>query len=307
MKRINFKYIIGLLSLTLMLSSCLDEDPMMDPGQSEGIIELFDISSLLSNPTGNNFPHIYDNAHDIAEEGRSFNIIVSHSGTNAAPEDISVEVEMDLDLLNAYNAELEEYNLEHPDDEEVLLQLLPDSLYSIVGQDDFNAFIPRGERKDSIEIWLDTYHFNPSVKYAIPLTIRSASSGTISGNFYQALYVVSVRNAYDGEYRNEYVSNISGYPEGTNTIELTTTGEFSVVMGLIGVYSNEVFIEVHADDDWDSDTEEGRRRNPVTVECPSLGTVTTDGSSYWDNETETFYLSWYTSGGYVFEQTLTKN
>ncbi|MBL3656048.1 DUF1735 domain-containing protein [Fulvivirga sediminis] len=185
--------------MSLIITSCLDEDPMMDPGQTEGIVELLDISALTSNITGSNLPHIYNNSYTILEK-TSFDVIVSYSGAYTAPEDLSIEIDIDEELLNSYNEDLKAYQDENPDEDIQLFQLLPESLYTLPENGTFNSLIPKGEKKDSIEVILHTPDFEPGVSYAIPLTIKSSSAGTVSGNFYQAIYVVSARNQYDGIY-----------------------------------------------------------------------------------------------------------
>lgn len=168
--------------------SCLDEDPLFNPDDSENIIELFDISMIASNPSGNALPHAYVNAFDIVDEGVDINIIVSYSGAHTAPQDIQVTLEFDPILLGSYN-----------EDNGTSYELISDDLYTLPAGG-LTVTIPKGEKRANLPIKLHTADFDPNISYAFPLTIVSTTHGIVSGNFFQALYVVSAKNRYDGVY-----------------------------------------------------------------------------------------------------------
>lgn len=202
----------------IAMSSCLDEEPLFSPEGSENIIELADIGPIFTNPSGNNLPHAYANAFEILPEGGNLNVIVSYSGAaDGAPNDITVELVINPTMVETYNAE-----------NGTAYQLLDESLYSLPASG-LTLVIPKGQKTATLTVNLKTPDFDPVVFYALPLAISTASEGTVSGNFFEAFYIVSAKNQYDGLYRALEGSELSGHPSVSGpisvpNIELVTAG-----------------------------------------------------------------------------------
>jgi len=250
-------------------SSCLKESPRFDPAKSPGVIEIHQrIPDLIGSPTSSTYPLFREN-FVIADES-NFDVIIKYVGPDVAPEDITVTLEIDPSVLDIYNAE----NGAH-------LVMLPEALYTV---STFTVTIPKGQREAIWPIKLKSNQFSFSEQYGLPLVIKSASSGNISGNFGTVIYNVGPKNQWDGVYDNTF-ETIGLAGNGHNTVTLTTVNATRVKFGLIGVYSNEVFLDIDP------------ATNLVTVSMTSLLPIATDPSSHYDPATKTFHILFTTNGG----------
>jgi len=216
------KKIINLFVLLLIISgisSCVEEDPFFDPDDVENVIE-FKSAGNVQSPIGAPYP-LFINAYDIAPE-QSMDIVVSYSGADVAPTNITVNIGLGTQaMLDAYN-----------EAEETEYIMLPANLYTLPT----SITIPQGERTVTYSVKLATNQFDVTENYALPLTITSASSGIISGNFGSAIFAVSAKNQWDGNYTVEATapmvdltsSTLSGYYP--LDADLVTTGGNSVKM-----------------------------------------------------------------------------
>lgn len=186
------------------------------------------------------------------------------------------------------NAVIDEYN----DANGTEYKPAPTNLYTLGSLD---ITIPKGQKEIELPITVNPSDLANDL-YAVGLRIESITSGnnTISSNLGKIVAAVLVKNMWDGEYTNTYVSSLGN---GTNTVALETETPTRVAFspGLIGVYSNYQGLEI------DPIT------NKVTVVMTSLLPIATDPSSHYDPATETFYLKWTSNGGArTFEQTLVR-
>ncbi|MBF9251824.1 DUF1735 domain-containing protein [Pontibacter sp. 172403-2] len=285
------KKIKNILMLALAvsgLSSCLDEDPIFNPDDSPNIIEIKSAGGAIQSPVDAVYP-LYVNSFDIVPEAE-FPLIISYSGAGTAPQDITVNLEVDPEAMAEYNAWFNED--EDPLDEEEdhdAYKLLSESIYEFPTT---TVTIPAGKREAVIMVKVKPDMLDFDNSYAIPVSITESSAGIISGNNSTAIIAIGAKNEYDGTYTNTYTSTLGN---GTNTVDLVTTGQYSVKMlpGLIGVYSNAFSITVDP------------ATNLATVSMTSLLPIATDPSSHWDPATKTFYLKWTSNAGArQFEQTL---
>jgi len=270
------------------LSSCIDEDPIFNPDDSPNIIEIKSAGGAIQSPVDAVFP-LYVNSFDIVPEAE-FPLTISYSGAGTAPQDITVNLAVDSDALAEYNAWFNED--EDPLDEEEdhdAYKILAESIYEFPTT---TVTIPAGKREAVIMVKVKPDMLDFDNSYAIPVSITESSAGIISGNNSTAIIAIGAKNEYDGTYTNTYTSSLGN---GTNTVDLVTTSQYSVQMlpGLIGVYSNAFSITVDP------------ATNLATVSMTTLLPIETDPSSHWDPATKTFYLKWTSNGGArQFEQTL---
>jgi hypothetical protein len=183
--------LFGLASLT----SCLKQEPALDPKQTNNVVEIY---SLIPTPTASPADAVYpaySKGFDIVPTGE-YTIYVSYSGAEAAPQDITVNLGLDDGARTDYNT-----------DQNTDLQTLPLSLYSL---DSWTVTIPKGQRVASIKLTFKPDQFNPSLTYALPVKILSTSYGKISSNFGTVIFMVSAKNKYDGIYKAKGYGNLGG-------------------------------------------------------------------------------------------------
>src|SRR5690606_2785183 len=114
------------------------------------------------------------------------------------------------------------------EDEEFVL--LDASKYSFPGAGySETVTISKGEKRDSIMMTVKPDQFGFDANYALPLKISSASSGVVSGNFGHMIYAVIPNNQWAGDWTNTFSGPLGA---GTNTVTLSTTGEFTTSSSL---------------------------------------------------------------------------
>ena len=210
--------IAGLFLFGMAVTSCLKDEISLDPDTSTNVVEFKNPSSFIS-PSGSTYS-LYTQAFDLAEENE-YPITVSYSGAHVAPEDIRVTIGLDTAAITQYNTEQEEH-----------FDLITPDLYTIPSE----VVIPKGQRTVVVPIKVKSSKFDFSKAYVLPISIRSVSTGTVSGNFGTILLSLNAKNKYDGNYTvtatapmvdkaNELLSGY--YPLNS---DLHTTGSNSVVM-----------------------------------------------------------------------------
>lgn len=278
-----FRYITLTLLAPLAITSCLKDNELIGPGADgsvANIIEFGNVSAPASNATSS-IP-LYSLSFDMNPTG-VLNLKVKCVGAETAREDIRVAV-------NVNNALLETYNGENKTD----FVAMPADQYALSSTE---VIIKKGTREITLPINLKPSLFTFDHDYAIGLSIVSASSGVISGNFGNIILNLSGKNAYDGTYQYTTSANTSLVPNANKTVRLVTVGANRVLLspGLLGTYSNEVYYNI------DPVT------FAVTVECPSLGVQTPqDTRSKYDPVSKKLTVFWKQgNGGRTFEETFT--
>lgn len=183
----NFIKLVGLFFIGATMTSCLDDTLSLDPANSTNVVEFKNPSGFVS-PYGSKYA-LYTRAFDLAPEN-DYPLTVSYSGSNVAPEDITVTFGTDPTALTQYNTE-----------QKKTYDLIPASLYTIPAQ----VVIPKGQRTATVTVKLKSNNFDFAKKYVLPIQIKSASTAAVSGNFGTILLNVSAKNKYDGRYK---VTNI---------------------------------------------------------------------------------------------------
>lgn len=210
--------IAALFFLATVVTSCLKDDLTLDPANSTNVLEFKNPSSFLS-PSGSKYS-LYTQAFDLAPEN-SYPVTVSYSGAQVAPTDITVSIGIDTAALSQYN------NEQHTE-----YDLISSSLYTLPA----SVVIPKGQRTAVVDIKVKSANFDFSKNYVLPIQIKTASSGIISGNFGTILLGLNAKNKYDGNYT---VAAVAPMVDKTNTLltgyyplnsDLHTTGANSVVM-----------------------------------------------------------------------------
>ncbi|MBB1645160.1 DUF1735 domain-containing protein [Sphingobacterium sp. UME9] len=218
MKKI-IKFISIALVLPLVLTSCLKDKELIGPdadGAVANVIEFGDLGVPASSETSS-IP-LYTMAFDVAPTG-VLNLKLKCVGAKKAESDIKVTIAVDNSLIAKYNEENETEYAE-----------LSSSVYSFSSTE---VTIKKGEREAILPLNLKPDQFQFDEDYALGLTIKTVSSGVISGNFGNMVVNIGAKNAIDGIYTvagtasdNVVTTNVGLYPKN---ISLQTNGANSVL------------------------------------------------------------------------------
>jgi len=219
---------------------------------------------------------------DYFEHDTTFSVVtVKIASDHANNEDVSVKLVLDNSLIDDYN-----------DENETNYLPAPAGSYTLGNME---VTIPAGQKEVGLPITLSPSNLADDL-YALAFRIESSTSskGVVSKNLGQVVAAVLVKNMWDGEYTNTYVSSLGN---GTNHVSLETETPTRVKFnpGLLGIYSNYQALEINP------------INNQVSVVMTTLLPIITDPSSHYDPATETFYLKWTSSNPTRnFEQTLVR-
>ena len=183
--KIFIKISAFLMLVTVALSGCLkDNSVTLDPSKGHNVIEFANPAQIVTNGT----PHpLYSFSYE-ATATPSLPITISYSGPEAtAPEDITVKFGIgDVSNINDYNTATD--NTYVP---------LNSAGFSLSANE---VVIKKGTSKATFNVLLKPSAFDFAASEVLALTITSASSGIISGNFNTILLSVAAKNKYDGVY-----------------------------------------------------------------------------------------------------------
>ncbi|MDF2192249.1 DUF1735 domain-containing protein [Paraflavitalea sp. CAU 1676] len=230
MKHLTIKTLL-FSSLAFSLTGCLKEATMnVDPETAQSTIALANTGNNLA-VAKSQFPGFYSDLGTLKPgESSTFNVNVSYSGAQDAPEDITVNLGLDNDLMAYYNTT----NGAH-------YEAPPTTLYSMPT----SAVIKKGTRMVQVPVkvtYTPTFDFSKS--YGLPIKITSASKGNISVNWGKAVYSFGLRNIYDGHYSLRLYSLRAGDPAKTGTrnraegMDLVTVGGNKVQFGELQVWAD---------------------------------------------------------------------
>lgn len=178
----NLIKIAGLVFLSSALTSCLKDSLTLDPANSTNVVEFKNPAGFTS-PFGSKYA-LYTQSFDLAPEN-NYPVTVSYSGAQVAPEDITVTLGIDTAAITQYNKEQNAH-----------FDLIPANLYTLPTQ----VVIPKGQRTAVVALKVKSNNFDFSKSYVLPLQIKSASTGVVSGNFGTILLSLNAKNKYDGVY-----------------------------------------------------------------------------------------------------------
>jgi hypothetical protein len=197
----------------------------MDPANTVNVIEFANTANLTS-PATSTLPLLSVNI--IMDPNTTYKAAVSYSGAHTAPQDITVEVGVgDSSVVKTYNTINNRTGAN-------AYVMIPSSLYTIPST---TVVIPKGGRKVDFPIVFPSPELLYGKNYVIPLIIKSASSGIISGNFGTMLYLLTGINRTDGTYtlKFRFGANDRGYDVNANAwyyadVLMVTTGSTTAVL-----------------------------------------------------------------------------
>lgn len=217
---------IALISLSISFTSCLKETshPPLYNWSTPNVISFQDNGGPSGGGAGDGstttpFPS-YRFSFSLQNDTAGFDAIIVYGPKGPAPEDITLNIAADPAALDAFNsANATSYTAPDP------------SVYSFPS----SVVIPKGQFQVFVHVTIkasSSFDFNAS--YALPLTITSASSSTVSPNMGSEINIFSVRNQYDGEYTvtGSFVDNTGSFSDdGVYPVDafLETSGANSVV------------------------------------------------------------------------------
>ena len=229
---------IVLVGLCTSLSSCLKDTsiPPLYGWTTPNVISFQDNGGPSGGGAGygsttNPYPS-YNFSFTLQNDTAGFNAIVFYGPNGNAPEDLTLTVAVDTAALNAFNtANSTGY-------------VCPDNtVYSFSP----TVVIKKGTNTAYVHVTITASpSFDYTASYALPLSITSASSGTVSSNFGSELNIFGVKNIYDGHYTVtgtmvDYANPVlvGAYPMD---VDLVTNGLNGVIMldNAIGSYSHSI-------------------------------------------------------------------
>jgi hypothetical protein len=240
MKLVQKKYLLCLLA-AVSLVSCLKKDTTFyDASASPSAIGFGPMGNTppaFLSPSGHAY-YLVDLGVVAPGDTSGFNINIVYGGTSAAPEDITVNLGVDMAALTAYNAYNDSVNAVNGTTGGDYVAP-PADVASFPASIVIKAGTRMGQGRGIITSAPD-FDFNAA--YALPLKITSVSSNTtISNNLGSAFFNFNIRNKYDGIYQivsgtvTRYTSPgnpandaLSGDLTGNPNITLFTTGANSV-------------------------------------------------------------------------------
>lgn len=281
-----------------VLSSCLKNNKYyVDFSNYEASIELPLAATNLNKPA----PVALTTTVPAVE----YYVVVNVASVNPLNKEVTATLALDEAYLDEYNQKQDAQRKQEQQDylagddshtvdddnyppDYVPYELFPDSLYTI---DTWDLTVKPGERQARATLMISASRMNTDHKYVLPFTITDSNIPISSWN--HLMLNIQAKNAYDGDYNNTYSGSLGS---GENVVTLSTVSPTTSVTGLIGVYSNEVYITVNPN------------TNAVTVEVPSLVPTITDPSSKYDPATQTFTLKYTcgSTGQYTISQTMVR-
>lgn len=201
------------LLLMTGLSSCLKQafTPNLDPaGGSNNVVEFQNTSIPESY---NSIYAVYDNSDlTITNDTTGFNVIIDYAGPElTAPQDITVSLAQDTTVNTTYNAEAVANSSQEFSAPDSSLVSFPRTIT-----------IKKGTSQTMFRVTLypakSAFSFDST--YALGLTIKSSSYGSISGNYGSALFAFTVMNDWAGSYA---MTGRFFHPNGPRALDASVT------------------------------------------------------------------------------------
>lgn len=210
MEPIKIKALLFATAL-LGLTACLKKDRLnIDTDQGpKNIVEFANTGNNVSAATSTYPRYNADLGRVATGEKVEFNVNLSYSGADAAPQDIKVDLALDTALLTKFNTE-----------NGTKYVVPPTAIYTMPA----SAVIKQGSTLAQVKVAItNNASFDFGKSYALPIKIASASIGTVSANFGKAVYSFGARNIYDGMY--SYSGTITR--NSATGPDLTLSGSFT--------------------------------------------------------------------------------
>lgn len=204
------KNILTVLSFILAgstLTSCLKDDSLvLNPEKTNNVIEFANPTQIVDvTATYKMYSFQYDLAPEV-----TLPITVQYAGAESgAPQDITVKI------APGTEEQVDTYNEEGHQDVE--LSYMPASNYTLSTTE---VVIKQGQKQATFNVVFKPTLFDFNKSLALPLTIASASSGVVSGNFGTILLNVGAKNKWDGSYKfTGSARTADGVPDRTNVYQ----------------------------------------------------------------------------------------
>lgn len=197
MTKISIK---SLFFLTLIIGAGACKKGAMNIDQDSGtvtnVVEFANTGDNVSNTAASVYPRFHLDLGSLpVGDTAKFNVNVSYSGKDVAPQDITVTLAVDEAMLDQFN-----------DENATEYEAPPATIVSFPA----TVVIKKGTHQTTIQVAVvNNASFDFNVNYGLPIKIASASFGKISGNFGKAVYSFAARNIYDGAYFMEATAPMS--------------------------------------------------------------------------------------------------
>lgn len=203
-------------AITFAGTGCLKDKGFED--HKYGINDPDDSPRGVGFPLGANASN--SRAVEISTTEQTFDVVVNLLSGVAAEQDVHVHITSNPGLISTYNSSLTPAGS---------VQAVSSSLFNFSA----DVTIPKGQRFATFQVKVpNTTSLNPNITYGIGLTIDKVDGGyTLPQNLKNLLFVISVKNKYDGKYAEKGYFNHPSYANPfTLSVQLWTTGPNSVVL-----------------------------------------------------------------------------
>ncbi|MEO8172171.1 MAG: DUF1735 domain-containing protein [Sediminibacterium sp.] len=186
-----YRKILAAGALAIGFSGCLkDDSAVMSASNTTNVVEFKNTAPLLTTSVTSQYGALALNV--IMQANGTYNAMVSYSGPNVAPEDITINI------AAAPASVITTYNTENKLTGTAAYTPLPSTNYTLPKT---TVVIPKGERTALVPMTFINSDQIFGKGYALALAITSVSGGhTISGNFGTIIYFLSGINSMDGVY-----------------------------------------------------------------------------------------------------------
>jgi hypothetical protein len=160
----KYKYHLPLVLISLLLSSCLKDNPAVDFSTVGTIIEIL--------PTNGGGLENFNAAllqFSATDQIDSADIDLNIASPKPLSKKLTITLEVDDGLRASYNT-----------NNGTNFEAMPDSVYSFPVN---TGTIEAGQRLDTVRVLFYPTKINPTKNYMLPVSIKDAQGETISGNF----------------------------------------------------------------------------------------------------------------------------
>lgn len=220
-----YKYLTLALSFPILFSSCLKDDELIGPdadGAFKNVIEFKNIAPIKSTTTSP-YPVYVPSTLDPEVPEVTVNAIVRYAGVEDAPEDITVELGIDANIVSEYNSS-----------QSGTYVSLPVENYEFPS----SVVIKKGEREALVPIKLHVDKFDKTKENVLPIVIKSTtSSAPVSGNFGKIILSFPVKSIWEGSYKYSIINPAEGNDSEEGKTLSTVGPNLVEAEGLFNYYS----------------------------------------------------------------------
>lgn len=172
---------IAILVILASLTSCLKSKDLIGPDADKSAGAIIEFANPDYIATGSASASIRLARYELTlpkGPATQLKVFVQYVGTGKTPtSDVTVGLGVDAAALTLHNTQAgKSYNL------------IPAAWYTLPA----TVVIPAGQRGVDVTIPINTNNYVAGQTYALPLSIRSTSTGTVSGNFGTIIVAIAV-------------------------------------------------------------------------------------------------------------------